>query len=151
MVLTLTVSRERALASNDICVHLSIVVKVVGDGEQSDSGWEFGSECGSVGTLASLARQLNKLLQSVMVLLLPFVGQLSLLLRSRLGTQIARAFLAGQDHLDMYSLRFQAKIRWFSSKRAENGRDIFRELLLGRFGLQRVTKTAVMLRGPSSS
>ena len=27
---------------------LSFEVEVVGDGEPSDSGWEFGSECGSV-------------------------------------------------------------------------------------------------------
>ena len=43
MVLTLT-----ALVSNDIHVHPSFAVDVVGDGEPSDSGWEFGSECGSV-------------------------------------------------------------------------------------------------------
>ena len=33
---------------NDIRVLPSLAVEVVGDGEPSDSGWEFGSECGSV-------------------------------------------------------------------------------------------------------
>ena len=50
-MLTLTVSRERwsiALVSNDIYVHPSFAVEVVGVGEMSDSGCEFGSECGSV-------------------------------------------------------------------------------------------------------
>ena len=34
--------------SNDIRVSFSFAVDVVGDGEPSDSGWEFGSECDSV-------------------------------------------------------------------------------------------------------
>ena len=37
-----------ALVNNDMYVHPSFVVEVVGVGERSDSGWEFGSECGSV-------------------------------------------------------------------------------------------------------
>ena len=37
-----------ALVNNDIYVHPSFVVEVVGVGEMSNSGWEFGSECGSV-------------------------------------------------------------------------------------------------------
>ena len=34
-----------ALVSNDIYVPPSLAVEVVGVGEMSDSGWEFGSEC----------------------------------------------------------------------------------------------------------
>ena len=37
-----------ALVSYDIYVPPSFAVEVVGVGEMSDSGWEFGSECGSV-------------------------------------------------------------------------------------------------------
>ena len=37
-----------ARVSNDICVLPYFAVEVVGDGEPSDSGWEFGSEDGSV-------------------------------------------------------------------------------------------------------
>ena len=37
-----------ALVSNDVCVPPSFAVEVVGVGEMSDSGWEFGSGCGSV-------------------------------------------------------------------------------------------------------
>ena len=34
--------------SNDIFVLPSFAVEVVGVGEMSNSGWEFGSECGAV-------------------------------------------------------------------------------------------------------
>ena len=37
------------LWGNDIHVSPSFAVEVVGDGVPSDSGWGFGSECGSVG------------------------------------------------------------------------------------------------------
>ena len=50
-MLTLTVGQGRwsiALVSSDIYVPPSFAVEVVGVGEMSDSGWEFGSECGSV-------------------------------------------------------------------------------------------------------
>ena len=46
VVSTQTVSRgtwSSALARNDICVLPSFEVEVVGVGELSDSGWEFGS------------------------------------------------------------------------------------------------------------
>ena len=39
---------SNALVSKDIHVLPSFAVEVVGDGEPSDSGWEFVSECGSV-------------------------------------------------------------------------------------------------------
>ena len=36
------------LVSSSVCVPSSFAVEVVGDGDPSDSGWEFVSECGSV-------------------------------------------------------------------------------------------------------
>ena len=40
-------TRSNAVVSNDLCVPPLFAVEVVGVGEMSDSGWEFGSECGS--------------------------------------------------------------------------------------------------------
>ena len=100
-------------------------------------------------TLASLAKQLNRLLQSVTV---PpsSTRQPALLFRSRLGTKIARVYSARSR-----PSRHVLPAVPFSSERAEsphlpmphaeNEHDIFRQLLLGRLGLQRVTKTVLQL------
>ena len=52
MVLTLTVSLETwsgELVSRSVCVPSSSAVELVGDGDPSDSSWEFVSACGWFG------------------------------------------------------------------------------------------------------
>ena len=73
----------------------------------------------SPSTLAPLARQSNKLLQSVTALLIPYV-RYHFSSDHDLVPNCSRVFCRGQKrHLDMRSRRLQTWTRWFSSDRAE--------------------------------
>ena len=47
----------------------SFAVEVVGDGEPSDSGWEFGSECGSVAVSGVLVTDVGETPLSVVTVM----------------------------------------------------------------------------------